>query len=109
MKHGAWNSAKDEVRDSEAKTIHTCLRKAAGLFEFIKNKSDILCGIDDFPGYDFNMNVIKAYYNQCIAEAQEVTIARAIELKHSPGLISKLATETARIYNESGKCFYEFL
>lgn len=65
----------------------------------------MLCGLDDFPGNDFNMNMIKAYMNQCIAEAQEVTIARAIELKHAAGLISKLATETARIYNECGK-FY---
>ncbi|KAE9553119.1 hypothetical protein FO519_003672 [Halicephalobus sp. NKZ332] len=108
MKHAAWNSAKDEVRDSEAKTIHTCLRKAAGLFEYIKNKTDILCGLDDFPGNDFNMNVIKAYYYQAIAEAQEVTIARAVELKHAPGLISKLATETARIYNECDQLIEKF-
>ena len=33
---------------------------------------------------------------QCTAEAQEVTIARAIELKHNPSLISSLANETSR-------------
>uniref|UniRef100_A0A914YPZ6 BRO1 domain-containing protein n=1 Tax=Panagrolaimus superbus TaxID=310955 RepID=A0A914YPZ6_9BILA len=100
MKHGAWVSAKDEVKDSEAKTAHCCLKKAAGLFEFIKEKTDLLCGLDDFPGNDFNMNVIKSYLNQSVAEAQEIAIARAIELQHSPSLISKLATETARIYHE---------
>lgn len=51
------------------------------------------------------MNVIKSYLNQSVAEAQEIAIARAIELQHSPSLISKLATETARIYNEIGTIF----
>uniref|UniRef100_A0A7E4V6Q0 BRO1 domain-containing protein n=1 Tax=Panagrellus redivivus TaxID=6233 RepID=A0A7E4V6Q0_PANRE len=108
MKHAAWVSAKDEVRDSEAKTIHTCLRRAAGLFDFIKFKADVLFGLDDFPGSDFNVNVIKAYLNQCIAEAQEVTIARAIELKHAPSLISKLSTETAKLYEDSDKLIEKF-
>ena len=33
-----------------------------------------------------------------IQNAQEVTIARAIELKHNPGLISALANETTKMY-----------
>ena len=36
--------------------------------------------------------------SQCTAEAQEVTIARAIELKHNPGLISALAHETSKMF-----------
>ena len=36
--------------------------------------------------------------NQCSAEAQEVTIARAIELKHNPSLISSLAYETSKMF-----------
>lgn len=39
-----------------------------------------------------------AYVHQCSAEAQEVTIARAIELKHSSSLISALANETSKIF-----------
>ena len=35
---------------------------------------------------------------QCTAEAQEVTIARAIELQHNPGLISALAHETSKMF-----------
>ena len=35
---------------------------------------------------------------KCTAEAQEVTIARAIELKHNPGLISALAHETSKMF-----------
>jgi hypothetical protein len=47
--------------------------------------------------------IIKTYNLQCKAEAQEVTIARAIELKHSAKLISSLANETATIYGTCGK------
>lgn len=32
-----------------------------------------------------------------------VTIARAIELKHAPGLIAALAYETASFYQRAGK------
>ncbi len=35
---------------------------------------------------------------QCTAEAQEVTIARAITLKHNPSLVSALANETSKMY-----------
>ena len=35
---------------------------------------------------------------QCTAEAQEVTIARAIDLKHSASLVSSLAYETSKMY-----------
>lgn len=34
-KHAAWTAAKDEVREGEAKRVHTCLRRAAGMFEFV--------------------------------------------------------------------------
>lgn len=36
MKRAAWISSKDEVRETDAKQIHTSLRKAAGIFIFIK-------------------------------------------------------------------------
>ena len=36
------------------------------------------------------LHIFPAYLNQCTAEAQEVTIARAIELKHNASLISSL-------------------
>ena len=42
--------------------------------------------------------MISAYLNQCTAEALEVTIARAIELKHNPGLISSLSYETSKMF-----------
>ena len=49
-------------------------------------------------GTDLDVRVISAYLNQCTAEAQEVTIARAIELKHNPSLISSLAYETSKMF-----------
>ncbi|KAF4523404.1 hypothetical protein B566_EDAN007875 [Ephemera danica] len=38
---------------------------------------------------------------QCTAEAQEVTVARAIELKHNAALISALAHETSKLFTEA--------
>lgn len=50
------------------------------------------------PGSDLDQRVLTAYIQQCKSEAQEVTIARAIELKHSPNLISALANETSNLF-----------
>ncbi|OBS70036.1 hypothetical protein A6R68_01424, partial [Neotoma lepida] len=52
-------------------------------------------------GRDLEARLIDAYIIQCQAEAQEVTIARAIELKHAPGLIAALAYETASFYQKA--------
>ena len=38
-----------------------------------------------------------------------VTIARAIELKHSSSLVSALAFETAQLYTTAGSSFYQFV
>jgi hypothetical protein len=45
---------------------------------------------------------------QCKAEAQEVTIARAIEMKHSAKLISSLSSETAKSYEMCDKYIESF-
>lgn len=42
MKKAAWISSKDEVNESDAKQIHTLLRKAAGIFKFILVNSGVL-------------------------------------------------------------------
>ena len=76
-------------------------------------------------GSDLDLRVLESYIDQCTAEAQEgslsltwrpmslptstflssftVTIARAIELKHSAGIISALAYETAKLFEKTGK------
>uniref|UniRef100_A0A3B5KR81 BRO1 domain-containing protein BROX n=1 Tax=Xiphophorus couchianus TaxID=32473 RepID=A0A3B5KR81_9TELE len=52
-------------------------------------------------GRDLEPRVMDAYIIQCQAEAQEVTIARAIELKHNASLIAALAFETANFYQKA--------
>lgn len=52
-------------------------------------------------GSDMDVNVINAYQITCQAEAQEVTIARAIELKHNASLISSLAHHTLVMFTKA--------
>jgi len=103
MKRAAWLSGHDDVREADAKYIHTSLRKAAGIFLYVKSNADKLSGMHVFAGNDFELSILEAYAGQCIAEAQEVAIARAIELKHSPTLISSLAHDTALKYQTCDK------
>ncbi|GFQ81346.1 BRO1 domain-containing protein BROX [Trichonephila clavata] len=99
MKHAAMIAGKDEISMDEAKEVHKCLRKAAGIFSTMQDKyiGNLLQKTE--PASDLDSAVINAYISQCTAEAQEVTIARAIELKHAPSLISALANETSRMYS----------
>lgn len=53
-------------------------------------------------GTDMDARVLECYINQSQAEAQEVTIARAIELKHSPSLIAGLCYETSKLFTLAG-------
>jgi len=98
MKHAGMIASKDDLKMEEAKDIHTSLRKASGIMKFVQDT--LLPQLIERPknGSDLDVRVIAAYLNQCTAEAQEVTIARAIELKHNPGLISALANETTKMY-----------
>ena len=51
--------------------IHTSLRKAAGLINFVKDT--LIPQLIDKPvsGSDLDVRVVSAYLNQCTAEAQE--------------------------------------
>ena len=82
----------------EAKEVHTSLRKAAGLIKFVQDTLVAQLSEKSVDGGDLDGRVCTAYINQCTAEAQEVTIARAIELKHNPSLISALAHETSKMF-----------
>ena len=55
-------------------------------------------------GGDLDGKVVSAYLYQCTAEAQEVTIARAIDLRHNPILISALANETSQMFTNAANC-----
>lgn len=100
-KHAAKIAGKDDITMEEAKEIHKCLRKAAGILTAMQNqfKGQLLEKTSE--GSDLDPHVIAAYINQCTAEAQEVTIARAIEMKHNPGLISSLAHETSKMFTNA--------
>uniref|UniRef100_A0A131YJH6 Signal transduction protein n=1 Tax=Rhipicephalus appendiculatus TaxID=34631 RepID=A0A131YJH6_RHIAP len=101
MKHASAIAAKEDISMDEAKDVHTCLRKAAGYFCAMKNKYVGQLREQPVPGSDMDSRVASAYINQCTAEAQEVTIGRAIEMKHAPGLISALAHETSKMYTSA--------
>lgn len=99
MKHASMIAGKDaELALDEAKDIHSSLRVAAGMIKFVQEC--LVPQLVERPkeGSDLDMRLMTAYLNQCTAEAQEVTIARAVELKHNPGLISALANETSKMY-----------
>jgi len=98
MKHAAMLAAKQDIKMEEAKEVHSSLRKAAGMVKFVQDTLLPQLGEKPAAGSDLDGRVCTAYMNQCTAEAQEVTIARAIELKHNPGLISALANETSKMF-----------
>ncbi|KAH3852043.1 hypothetical protein DPMN_094536 [Dreissena polymorpha] len=97
-KHSAKFAAKEEVDMEEAKNVHKCLRMAAGTELAPRLTGDP--NKDTGPA-DTDSRVLDAYINQCTAEAQEVTLARAIELKHSAGLIAALANETGQLFKRA--------
>lgn len=105
-KHAAYVAAiLNEPSEKEAKEIHKSLKMAAGQFKFVQeNLVTKLIRSDankllDF--YDTTDVILNTYVNQSKAEAQEITIARAIELKHSPGLICSIANSTSMLFQSA--------
>lgn len=102
-KNAAKLAAKGEVTMEEAKEVHTNLRNAAGIFKFVKESLMPRLGdLSAEKGADTDQRVLDAYQKQCVAEAQEVTVARAVELKHKASLISALTYETSKLFTEAG-------
>ncbi|XP_026286192.1 BRO1 domain-containing protein BROX isoform X1 [Frankliniella occidentalis] len=101
MKHASTLCVKDEMNMDDAKEVHTAMRRAGGLFEVVQKKYLPLLREKAREGGDLDPRVVRAYKDQCTAEAQEVSVARAVELKHSPSLVSALANETAKLFYEA--------
>ncbi|KAJ1521033.1 hypothetical protein ONE63_002745 [Megalurothrips usitatus] len=101
MKHASSLCIKDEMNMDDAKEVHTALRRAGGLFEAVEKKFLPMLREKAKEGGDLDPRVLRAYKDQCTAEAQEVSVARAVELNHSPTLISALANETAKLFHEA--------
>lgn len=106
MKRGAKIASSNNYSESEAKEVHTALRTAAGVFQWVL---DTLSARLENSGdwHDTTLAVLTAYKLECTAEAQEVTVARAIELKHKPDLISALAHETSKLFSEADTALRE--
>jgi len=102
-KHAAYVAAvATEPTETQAKEVHKCLKQAAGMFKFVQEnlvhkliKSD---KVKPEAWFDTEDLVLSTYINQCKAEAQEITIARAVELKHSPSLICSIAWSTSLLF-----------
>ncbi|RNA06800.1 BRO1 domain-containing BROX, partial [Brachionus plicatilis] len=101
-KHAAYVAAiLSEPSEKEAKEIHKSLKMAAGQFKFIQEFliTKFIAGSNEQKNfYDCTDQILSVYINQSKAEAQEITIARAIELKHSPSLISSIAYSTSILF-----------
>ena len=75
--------------------LEKCVKK------FVCNYRFLCANFIDAPKrafFDAEDVVLATYVNQCKAEAQEITIARAIELGHSAGLVSAVAGSTALLF-----------
>lgn len=99
MKHATWIASKDVIDMESAKQVHNSLKRAAGIFSFIQTHLVGQLQQKSAVGSDVDIHVINAYQVTCQAEAQEVTIARAIEMKHNASLISSLAHHTLVMFN----------
>ncbi|KAG8518176.1 BRO1 domain-containing protein BROX, partial [Galemys pyrenaicus] len=100
-KYASRLAGKENITEDEAKEVHRSLKIAAGIFKHLKESHIPKLITSAEKGRDLEARLIDAYVIQCQAEAQEVTIARAIELKHAPGLIAALAYETANFYQKA--------
>ncbi|CAD7679968.1 unnamed protein product [Nyctereutes procyonoides] len=100
-KYASRLAGKENITEDEAKEVHRSLKIAAGIFKHLKESQIPKLITPAEKGRDLEARLLEAYVVQCQAEAQEVTIARAIELKHAPGLIAALAYETANFYQKA--------
>ncbi|CAG0879669.1 unnamed protein product, partial [Cyprideis torosa] len=111
MKHAAKvASSSKELSGDDMKRVHTALKKAASLLQFVE--TSVLPELRERPqggsaNRDIDARLMCAYTNQCTGEAQEITLARAVDLKHKPGLISQLANTTYQMFNTAANAIQE--
>lgn len=55
----------------DAKEVHTAMRRAGGLFQFVQKRFLPLLREKSRDGGDLDPRVVRAYMDQCTAEAQE--------------------------------------
>ncbi|XP_065185329.1 BRO1 domain-containing protein BROX-like [Sycon ciliatum] len=99
-KHSAKLAGTESVtlKVDEAKEVFGTLRTAAGIFQHIEQNEVHKLAQPAAKTTDFDERLLQAYSMQCLAEAQEVTLARAMELKHKNSLVSSLSAETSKMF-----------
>jgi len=102
IKYGARIAATEEITENDAKIVHKSFKQAAGVFEQVRQESAKLLDTAEAAS-DMDPHIIECYQLQCRAEAQEVTIARAVMLKHKPLLIAALAKDTQTFFQDADK------
>ena len=74
MKHAAMLAARPDPAMEEAKEVHTCLRKAAGLVKFVQDSLVPQLSEKTVDGGDLDGRVCTAYINQVRAMVTDVMI-----------------------------------
>merc|ERR1712062_271959 len=102
LKYGSRVAATEEITEADAKIVHKAFKQAGGVFEQVRQEAAKLLDPAKAAS-DMDPHVIECYQLQCRAEAQEVTIARAVMLKHKPILIAALAADTRTFFEDGDK------
>jgi BRO1 domain-containing protein BROX, putative len=71
MKKASALAGKEELREDEAKKLHRYLRKAAGIFQNVREKQLPKLAEKSISCSDLDEQIMKCYFLQCCAEAQE--------------------------------------
>ena len=85
--------------DAATKEAFNCLKRAAGIFDFMKEQR--LRAVAHAPDTDFDVRIIEALSLQCLAEANEITLERARHKKLGPELIASIARDTELKYAQA--------
>eukprot|EP00794_Sanderia_malayensis_P020265 gene20265-22251_t len=102
MKHSSKIASSNGISEEDAKEVYTGLRTAAGIFQQVKDICASRLGAGTLEQHgDTDARILDAYHLQCLAEAQEVTVARCVELKHKPLVTSAVAHETSKLFDKA--------
>lgn len=102
LKRASYIASNESLSEDDAKEVFKSLRQAAGIFMQAKNLCESKLGSGLVEKHsDTDPRVLDAYHLQSLAEAQEVTVARAVELKHKPTVITAVALGTSDLFRKA--------
>lgn len=104
-KKASFISSNEGLSEDEAKDVFRYLRQAAGIFLKAKSYSESKLGAGLLEKHsDVDPRILDAYHLQSLAEAQEVTVARAVELKHKATTVTAVALGTSSLFKSADEC-----